>query len=107
MDLFPQFWSGSTISQRRIQWMSSGIDAAIGADKSSGANAYQAGIDHDEIEVNKDSFAQPYIGAIINANWRLNPRIVIEKLLVFFGIGRLGWQARNVHAVYTVEESLF
>jgi hypothetical protein len=87
--------------------MSAGIDAAIGADESSSANAYQAGIDYDKIEVEKDAFAQPDIGAIINANWRLNPRIVGEKLLVFFRIGQLGWQVRNVCAVYTVEERLF
>lgn len=91
MNLLTELGALDPIADGRIQWMGAAVETDVGAEEGARADGHQTCIDNYTVEVDKDSFANADIEAIINVNGTLDPWIALEQCFVCHRVCRWCW----------------
>ena len=62
--------------------MGSRIYRHSGREQRSSTDGYKAGVDDGTVEVDEDTFADADVGAIVDVDWRFDPRLGGEECFV-------------------------
>ena len=81
-----------TISYFWIEWMGSREERDTRGDQRSRSNSDFASIQNCAIEIDVDIFTQFDIRAVVDTDRAIDPCVLREKLLVFFGCGSWWWE---------------
>ena len=86
--------STHAISYRRIQRMRATVDVNRWAEQRPRPDADGAAIDHDGVVVDKDSFSQADVEAVVHADGRFDNWFVFQHSFVLLGV-LLGWSGEG------------
>lgn len=92
MNLFAELWTSGTVSDIWVKRMGTGVDRYVRSDQCPSANGHQTCVKYRTVEVDEDIAGDLEIGAVIYMYWWLDPRLVVEKRLVFLLGGCWGRQ---------------